>query len=174
MDHNVIVLPPAEYADHLWPWYWLHVHSVFPVLHRPTFEAEHRQIWNPTSKHPHRKEPGFHEIVFHATLNIMLALCCQRDDSSLAVVQLLLLRGLHLYFATRANRCWVMIGAAIRVSFSMGLPVAAFKGAATQLDREMRKRVWYGGCVTLDQIVSMAFGRPILISKELMSHAPLP
>ncbi|KXX75529.1 Activator of stress genes 1 [Madurella mycetomatis] len=196
---EAIVLPPRPFADDLLRWYWQHVHSIFPFLHWPTFENQYHALWGP------RKPPGtpvqeFEEIVFHASLNMVLGLACQRNDSlppaqrqhqaeefykrsrrlisiesidtaSVPVVQLLLLRGMYLYFSGRADRCWLMIGAAVRVAIGMSLHVTP-KKPLNQLEREMRRRVWYGGCVTLDQILASTFGRAGIT--HTVSQPPLP
>ncbi|KAK3322722.1 fungal-specific transcription factor domain-containing protein [Apodospora peruviana] len=197
LQRQAIVLPQRSFASALLGWYWKYVNSIFPILHRPTFMAEYEQLWQ-SNIYGHQLE----ELVFHATLNMVLALGCQRnegislnqreyqadefyrrsqrlisieslDTSSLAIVQLLLLRTLYLYFAHRADRCWLMSGAAIRVAIGMGLNTAASRGVMTQLEREMRRRVWHGGCMILDTIISSTFGRPTLILKQF-NQVPVP
>ncbi|KAK5659654.1 hypothetical protein OQA88_862 [Cercophora sp. LCS_1] len=201
-DHQAIVLPLEKFADTLIEWYWLHVQSLWPILHRPTFEAQYSKLWGSSAHSPYGSH-GFEELVFHATLNVVLALGCQRnesmtlaqreyqaeefyrrsqrlisietlDGSSLSVVQLLLLRTLYLYFSARANRSWLMLGAAIRVAIGEQLHASGPKNAAvTQLEREMRRRVWWAGCVTIDLILATVFGRPPMIYKQII-QVPLP
>ncbi|KAK0639520.1 hypothetical protein B0T16DRAFT_304404, partial [Cercophora newfieldiana] len=115
---------------------------------------------------------AFEEVVFHATLNMALALGCQSSESmsleqrqhqanefyrrsqrlvsietldtcSLAVVQLLLLRSLYLYYASLGERCWIMLGAAFQVAVSLGLEATQPRKSDSQLEREMRLRVWH-------------------------------
>lgn len=177
-DRQSIVLPPHSFADVLLDWFWKYVHSLYPIFHKPTFMAMYNQLWEPTVL-PQYGSHGFDEVIFHANLNMVLALGCQRnetisisqreyqaeelykrsqrlvsiealDTSSVAVVQLLLLRTFYLHFAVRADRCWLMSGAAIRMALGMGLNAAVYTGATTQLEREMRRRVWHAGCVTWD------------------------
>jgi len=180
-DRRAIVLPLQSFADSLLRWYWKNYHSIFPILHWPSFMAEYAKLWAPSpSASPSGGGRVFEELVFHATLNMVLALGCQRseslsvpqrefhasefykrsqrlisietlDASSVSVVQLLLLRAMYLYHASLADRCWVMLGAAIRVAVGMGLHAGASRRTLTQLDKEMRLRVWHFGCVTLDQ-----------------------
>jgi len=178
-DRQSIVLPPHSFADDLLDWFWKFVHSLFPILHKPTFMSMYNQLWEPTLFPQYSGRRGFDELIFHANLNMVLALGCQRnesisisqreyqaeefykrsqrlisietlDASSLAVVQLLLLRTFYLYFALRADRCWLMSGAAMRMALGMGLNAAVYAGATTQLEREMRRRVWHAGCVAWD------------------------
>jgi hypothetical protein len=176
-----MVLPPRHFADELLRWYWQHIHSVFPFLHWPQFESKYRSLWE---RGPAPNQ-SFEVFLTYATVNMVLALAYFRDEtvplsqrqhhadefynrstqlvsvdaldsSSLAIVQLLLLRGWYLYFAGKADRCWLISGAAIRMAIGLGLH-APPKKKLNQLDREMRRRVWYGGCISLDQ-----YGAPVI------------
>ncbi|KAK1756351.1 activator of stress genes 1 [Echria macrotheca] len=198
-DHQQVVLPPKSFADELVRWYWHHIHSLYPLLHRPSFEAEYKKLYSPQDS---RKKQSFDDLVFLAVFNIVLALGCQRnesispaqqgfhaeefyrrslrlisledlDTSSLSLIQLFVLRGIYLYFTTRADRCWIVLGAGIRMAIGMGLNNAGPKKVSSQLEREMRRRIWYCGCVTMDQVVSTLFGRPTMIYSQI-NNAPLP
>lgn len=169
-----------EFADELLRCYWQNFHSLFPILHWPMFQSKHRAVWK--QKPPPRLP--FDDILFFATVNMVMALACLRFDplpleqrqdqaeefyhqslrlvsmetlgnASIPVVQLLLLRGLYLYFADKADPCWLTSGAAIRVAIGLGLNLEP-KEKLSQLQREMRRRIWYGGCVALDQ-----YGKPL-------------
>ncbi|KAK4123139.1 hypothetical protein N657DRAFT_645869 [Parathielavia appendiculata] len=199
VDLRAMVLPPRQFADDLLRWYWQHIHSVFPFLHWPIFESKYRSLWEqqaaPTTSHP------FDVVLTYATVNMVLALAYYRtetvsleqrqchadefynrslrlvsaetlDTSSIAIVQLLLLRAWYLYFSGKADRCWLVSGAATRMAIGLGLH-APPKRHLNQLDREMRYRVWYGGCVALDQIITNTFGRPGMIVPGL-THIPPP
>jgi hypothetical protein len=175
IDPHDMVLPPRQFGDHLLQLYWLNFHSVFPFLHWPMFENRYHGLWK--QKTP--LGDTFDELLFYAKLNMVLALASLRnealppphrhfhandfykrslalmsvetlDSNSIPVVQLLLLRGLYLYFAGMADRCWLISGAAIRAAIGMGLNAAA-KTNENQLEREMRRRIWFAGCINLDQ-----------------------
>ncbi|KAK4160387.1 activator of stress genes 1 [Cladorrhinum sp. PSN259] len=197
-----ISFPQDQIAHDLLEWYWRNVHSIFPFLHRPTFERRYQTFSQIRLSSPHEGQLPFDEVVFHATLNMVLAMACQRneaisppeerqyqaeqfykrsqrlvsvetlDSSSLSIVQLLLLRAWYLYYSGRADRCWVVAGAAIRVAMGMGLQTNSRK-PMSQLEREMRRRVWYCGCVGMDAILSSTFGRAPMISRST-SQLPLP
>ncbi|KAK3332362.1 fungal-specific transcription factor domain-containing protein [Cercophora scortea] len=202
-EQQSIIIPPHSLTCHLLGLYWQYVHSITPVLHRPIFEQEYRIVWDPTApKCPHGGGGNsFKEIVFHATLNMVLALACRWDEgvslvqreyqaeefyrrsqrlisietldtSTISIVQLLLLRGLYLYYSLRADRCWIMSGTAIRIAIGMGLNTTAAEGHISQLEREVRRRVWHN-CVTLDQLASSTFNRPLMITKEI-NQVPKP
>ncbi len=169
-----IVLPTRHLADRLLQCYWDLLHTVLPLLHRPSFEAEYAAIWQPLSAPASGPRRSNHDLlVFHAILNMVLALGCRRDENlepvrreslandfyerscrlvsiefldhaSLAVVQLLLLRGCYLLHTPHADRCWNVMGIALRVAQGLGLdqhPTGV--GYSSQVKREMRRRVWW-------------------------------
>jgi hypothetical protein len=120
------------------------------------------------------------DVIFSSMLNIIFALGCQfstrvpaqqcmtlaqdlyqrarrlynyevMDSMSVPLVQMLLLTGVYLQSAQNANRCWNVIGLAIRVAQGIGLHTERPRVARqTQLDREMRRRVWHC-CLVLDR-----------------------
>jgi len=124
--------------------------------------------------------PNLDEAIFIASLNLVFALGCQfsdliapadkpsladdfyqrsrqlllfeiLDSTSLSLVQMLLLTGVYLQSTQHANRCWNTVGLAIRVAQSLGLNVHdSGRSPSSQLEREMRRRVWHT-CVNLDR-----------------------
>ena len=178
-DFNVnnLVLPPRHLADSILKCYGDLFHPVYPVLHYPMFTAAYDQLWQPASTLT-RNYNVMQDIVFYSTLNIVLALGCQLNEAlseverqdlateffkrsvrqvslddlgtpSLQIVQLLLLRGFFLLYTPDVDRCWITVGAALRVAQGVGLQSAGTTAAISQLDREMRRRVWHI-CVHLD------------------------
>ncbi len=174
IDPHALALPPRPFADDMLRVYWQNYHSIFPLLHWPTFERKYRALW----KQAERPRLGFADVLFQATLNTVLALACLRNDAmtleerqyhanefhkrslnlvpiesleraSVEIVQMLLLRALYLYFAGRPDPCWLISGAAIRMATGINLNLTPPR-KLNQLEREMRRRVWYGGCITLD------------------------
>ncbi|OHW95624.1 fungal specific transcription factor domain-containing protein [Colletotrichum incanum] len=127
-------------------------------------------------------------IVFHGALNSIFALACNYadltpsekakgievfllrsrqylgvdllDKNNLGVVQTLLLCGLVMQGTPFPDRCWNAIGIACRIAQGLGLHMEASRepGNVT-LEKEIRRRTWQG-CVILDTLVSMTFGRP--------------
>lgn len=120
--------------------------------------------------------------IFMSTVNVVFALGCQFSDmvepsrrtrvaaefydrsmqlsafrvldaASLESVQLLLLTGVYLQSTQYASRCWNMVGLAIRAAQALGLHLESkHSSCASQLRREMGRRVWYN-CVVLDRFV---------------------
>lgn len=187
IDPHAMVLPPRHFADELLRWYWRNMHPVFPFLHWPMFEGKYRSLWKQQTPPGHGQQ-AFEERLYLATLNMVLAQACFRyeaipltqrqqhadefykrslrlvsvealDTASIPVVQLLLLRAMYLYFSGRADRCWLISGAAIRVAIGLGLHLTP-RRPLNQLEREVRRRVWYAGCVPLDQYGSPTHPRP--------------
>lgn len=158
--------------------YWVFVHPVFPILHKPSFTTRATSLLFSAAS------TSVYDPIFQATLSIMLAMGSQRterlpiaqresladelykqscrlvsvdflDESSVRVVQLLLLRGIYLHYSTHADRCWNTIGLALRVAQGLGLGYEDLDlGATNQLTREMRRRVWHNA-VTLDRYVPL-------------------
>ncbi|CAM1503242.1 Fc.00g080180.m01.CDS01 [Cosmosporella sp. VM-42] len=187
-DYNLkdLVLPPRHLADDMLKCYWDFFNVVYPVLHQPSFNAAYNLLWQPNHTTP--------DVLFYSTLNIVLALGCQRnealaeieredlaadlyrrsvklvsidtlDKSSLQVVQLLVLRGFYLFYTLYADRCWVTVGGALRVAQAAGLQSTMRAVARNQIEREMRRRVWHC-CVMIDWMASTSFARPPAVLGE--------
>ncbi|KAF4171002.1 hypothetical protein CNMCM8694_003931 [Aspergillus lentulus] len=138
--------------------------------------------------------------IFLSTLNIVFAIGCQfsdlvapdrrtnlgdqfyqrsralydidaLDSASILTVQMLLLTGLYLQSTKYASRCWHMVGLAIRTAQDIGIHIEHTRPSKTQLEREMRRRVWHN-CIIMDRLLALTFGRPNMISGD--SGVPLP
>lgn len=80
-------------------------------------------------------------------------------EVGIELVQLGLLMGFYLQSTERFSKCWNITGLTIRMAQNMGLQLSLsearrkelFTIHATQLDCEIRIRVWYG-CVLLDRL----------------------
>ena len=80
-------------------------------------------------------------------------------------VQYLLLTGQYLQGTQRSVEAWTVHGLAVKGALQLGLHSAAAVSRFSSLDREFRKRTWYG-CVVLDRTLSMTFGRPATIPDD--------
>jgi hypothetical protein len=73
--------------------------------------------------------------------------------------------------------CWNIVGLAIRVGQSIGLHIprvsSSNQSKEAVLMNELRKRVW-GGCVTLDRVMAMIYGRPLMIPPKLTCDFAFP
>ncbi|KAL2258219.1 hypothetical protein VTK26DRAFT_8564 [Humicola hyalothermophila] len=126
-------------------------------------------------------------IVFQSAVNTIFALGCQFADlapkdkalavetffnrakvfvgldfldmHNVGVVQGLLLMALLLQSTPFPSRCWNSVGVACRVAQGLGLHTESGRTSRPPLEMEIRRRTWHG-CVVLDMIVSMTYGRP--------------
>ncbi|EXK25527.1 hypothetical protein FOXG_11942 [Fusarium oxysporum f. sp. lycopersici 4287] len=130
-------------------------------------------------------------IAFHSSLNAIFALGCIFSDLSkaakttayelffsrskqnigldlldlndLSVVQTLLLVALVLQGTPFPDRCWNAVGMACRVAQGLGLhSIPPYDQHESRL-WQIRRRTWHG-CIVLDTLVSMTFGRPTMIT----------
>ncbi|CAK7201181.1 hypothetical protein SEUCBS139899_003884 [Sporothrix eucalyptigena] len=152
-------------------------------------------------------EAGADSIIFHCALNAIFALGCCFSDlpplertaaidvfgnrsktfvglelinyNNLGVVQAMLVIALVLQGTPYPNRCWIAVGMACRVAQGIGLhteeasPSRRLPAERIQL---MRQRTWHG-CVMMDVLVSMTFGRPpmtssLSIAPEVLARTP--
>ncbi|PKS13398.1 hypothetical protein jhhlp_000169 [Lomentospora prolificans] len=137
--------------------------------------------------------------VFFSALNAMFALGCQfsdlpseekraasamfydriktllrfdiLDSGSIGQVQALLLVGQYLLGTQYPTRCWNVVGLACRMAISLGLQSASFSRDSSEVEAEIRHRVWYA-CLQMDMTVSMTLGRPH--SMHMRHDVPLP
>ncbi|KAH6605522.1 c6 transcription factor [Trichoderma cornu-damae] len=205
-----MTVPPRDVADDLVENYWRWTHSLYPLVHRPSFEERYRMIWHPQAeaccRGPGARAAGpaglyvsTGDRLFYCMLNTVFALGAlfsprmdhkDRDQASrdfferakklmdldmlaagsLALVQTLLLMGQYLQSTEMSSSCWNIVGLAVRVAQSIGLhhdPKSCSQGCCPaqtldQVEIEMRRRAWCG-CVLLDRVVSLTYGRPLIV-----------
>jgi hypothetical protein len=116
-------------------------------------------------------------ISFHAALNAIFSLACHYSDlptaerlaasttfflktkpfvnidlleaNNLSVVQTLLLVALNLQGTPHPSRCWNASGVACRVAQGLGLHAEHHQDTRGPLEKEIRRRTWYG-CIVMD------------------------
>ncbi|KAJ5920960.1 hypothetical protein N7466_009286 [Penicillium verhagenii] len=147
-------------------------------------------------------DSGPQSIIFHTALNAIFALSCHFSDipagereaaaysfflrakrfigldfldtDTIGVVQTFLIVALLLQSTPYTNRCWNAIGLACRVAQGLGLHETTTPKSITPLEKEIRRRTWHG-CVMMDMILSMTYGRPSMTSHISPVHpVPLP
>ncbi|TEY44385.1 hypothetical protein BOTCAL_0352g00050 [Botryotinia calthae] len=184
------VLPQRQQADEFLNCYWEFVHPVFPLLNLRTFNATYERLWL-SSPGKGLDGDELNETIFHATLNLVFALGCQYskdvppqrkssyedklyrrsrrllnfeilDALQLSLVQLFLLTGVYLQSTEHANRCWNVVGLAIRTAQGLGLNTENNSHRTSQSGYEIKRRVWHC-CILLDRLLAMTFGRPTMI-----------
>ncbi|KAI5463055.1 fungal-specific transcription factor domain-containing protein [Mariannaea sp. PMI_226] len=85
------------------------------------------------------------------------------DLNNLSVVQTLILVSIVLQGTSFPDRCWNAVGLACRVAQGLGLHSMPKYDPHESRVWQIRRRTWHG-CVVLDTLVSMTFGRPTMIT----------
>lgn len=161
--------------------YFLYYHSSYPFIHEATFRAQHAGL----SPRPKGKP-------WPILLNAVLAIgswCVGDDDSTidrtfyqevnslwqddssvfeagnLALVQALLLLSNYTQKTNKPNTGWNYLGLAVRMALSLGLHKEFPDWNISPLQREMRRRVWWGLYI-FDSGASITFGRPVLLPES--------
>lgn len=88
--------------------------------------------------------------------------------SSVSAVQALMLASLHLHNTRNRDACWTLTGAAVRISFAIGLHRDGIGNLQTPLMREMRKRVWWT-LYSFEQMQVSSHDRPSAIENAICS-----
>jgi transcriptional regulatory protein GAL4 len=157
--------------------YFRYYHSTYPFLHESLFRAQLQ------GKSP-RPEGNSWPILLNAVL--ALGAWCIGDDESvmdeffyrkvaglsaensvfesgnLALVQALILLSNYAQKRNQPNTGWNYLGLAVRMALSLGLHKEFPNWNITLLQREMRRRVWWGLFI-FDSGASITFGRPVLL-----------
>ncbi|KAL2856442.1 C6 transcription factor [Aspergillus pseudoustus] len=190
------VLPPRKMADSLMEVYWSYVFPLYPLVDSIHLREEYGRIW---TGEPLQSD----ENMLMCTLNVIFALSCQLadfiaptekeasgaaffsrakdllhfnlwDSGSAALIQCLLLMAQYLQSTDSANQCWIVTGLAIRNAQSMGLHLPqTIARLQNPQEQQLARKIWHG-CVLMDRVISMTFGRPAMISKASCGAVPLP
>ncbi|PKX93596.1 transcription factor domain-containing protein [Aspergillus novofumigatus IBT 16806] len=190
------VLPPRKTADSLMDVYWCFVFPLYPLVDSIHLRAEYSKLWTGETL-------DSDENMLMCTFNVIFALACQlayfippdeREASadaffsrakdllhfnlwhggSATLIQCLLLMAQYLQSTDSAHQCWIVTGLAIRNAQSLGLhlPQTIARLPSFQ-EQQLARKIWHG-CVLMDRVISMTFGRPAMISKASCGSVPLP
>ena len=192
---NHYILPDRTLANNLIDAYFDRVHPLYPFVHEGTFRSEYERIWGNLSN-------SSIESSWYALLNMIFASGCEFCDAisetelmeciapfvarsrqiimshafksrSLELVQALLLMCHYLQGTMELNECWTLAGLMIRSAVTSGLHLSPERLSLSILDKEVRKRVWWG-CFILDRTLSWKFGCPTSIQTKDALSVPLP
>lgn len=192
-------LPPKHLADSLLDAYFARVHRLYPFVHEQTFRLDYERIYlrqDPESLAESRPVSiallymvFAHGAEFCKSLSETEAVGMAADfvdkakrivfaqmfrQESLELVQSLLLMCQYLQSTLELNQCWSLVGLMTRTAISLGLhfnPPAS--ESLTTIEREVRKRVWFG-CFMIDRTLSMKLGRPPSILSATAFDVDLP
>ncbi|KAL4877987.1 fungal-specific transcription factor domain-containing protein [Aspergillus karnatakaensis] len=190
------VLPPRKTADSLMGVYWHYVFPLYPLVDSIHLREEYARIWTGEA---HLSD----ENMLMCTFNVIFGLACQLadfiapeereasaaaffsrakdllhfnlwDSGSAALIQCLLLMAQYLQSTDSAHQCWIVTGLAIRNAQSMGLHLPqTIARLQNPQEQQLARKIWHG-CVLMDRVISMTFGRPAMISKASCGSVPLP
>ncbi|KAJ5819863.1 hypothetical protein N7474_005454 [Penicillium riverlandense] len=165
--------------------YFLNYHTSYPFVHEASFRA---QFHDPSLR--------AHGTSWQILLNTVLALGAWSigDDSSdlditfyqeargylqqasvfetgnLTLVQALLLLSNYAQKRNKPNTGWNYLGLAVRMAMSLGLHKEFPGWKISLLQREIRRRLWWGVFI-FDSGAAKTFGRPILLPEDSVMDA---
>ncbi|KAK2810717.1 hypothetical protein FQN50_002760 [Emmonsiellopsis sp. PD_5] len=157
--------------------YFANYHTAYPFLHEETFRAQfNEQIPRPrghawpillnTVLALGAWTIGDDNVDIHETFyneaNRYLQDVSVFEMGNLALVQAFLLLSNYTQKRNKPNTGWNYLGLAIRMALSLGLHKEFPEWNISLLQREMRRRVWWGVFI-FDSGASITFGRPILL-----------
>ena len=185
---SCLELPDRIMADNLVDAYFDRTHKLYPFLHEGLFRAEYEAMWALPSSRRHSRLSWF------GVLNMVFVHGCECCDpvskdqvparaapfvsrsrniilsqvfssGTLETVQSLLLMCYYLQGTVNLKECWNLAGLTIRTATSLGLNLNRGANDMLPVEREVRKRSWWG-CFTLDRTLSMKFGHPPILRIE--------
>lgn len=188
------ILPSRRQADHLMTTYWKDVHLLYPFLDEIDTRADYDKIWSSASLVSNEKSflcllnvifaissqltgpivPGERDKAAASFYHRCYALLNVLDAPSVRSVQTYLLLGFYFQSTNEPHACWVFVGMSIRTAQSLGLHLPQTTERISDIrSRETLRRVWYG-CVLMDRVLSMTYGRPCMIGPQTAIAVPLP
>ncbi|KAJ5146670.1 hypothetical protein N7526_000022 [Penicillium atrosanguineum] len=191
-----LCLSPRRIADNLMNVYWDYVFPLYPFVDSAHMKEEYGKIW-------HGDTLQRDEHMAMCTFNVVFALACQLadfiqpeereswadayfsrakdlfqfslwDTGSAGLIQCLLLMAQYLQSTNSAHQCWIVTGLAIRNAQSLGLHLPqTIAHLHSFQDKQLARKLWHG-CVLMDRVISMTFGRPAMVSRVSSGAVPLP
>ncbi|RDW76781.1 transcription factor domain-containing protein [Aspergillus mulundensis] len=190
------VLPSRKTADSLMNVYWHYVFPLYPLVDSIQLREEYARLWTGEGLQSD-------ENMLMCIFNVIFALACQLadfitpeeretsaasffsrakdllhfslwDSGSAGLIQCLLLMAQYLQSTNSAHQCWIVTGLAVRNAQSMGLHLPqTISRLQSPQEQQLARKIWHG-CVLMDRVISMTFGRPAMISKASAGSVPLP
>lgn len=186
----------SSITDTLLQLYWRIVHPLYPFLAREETQETYQSLRNGTPL-----QDSLKAVV--CQLDVIFALSCQLDErleppqrlalseeyiatakqvlnadlweqASLTSVQNFLLLSQYLQSTNRPYQCWMAVGQAIRMAQNLGLHLSSTtERIVSPRKQQLWRKVWYG-CILMDRMVAMTYGRPVMISVEAAASVPMP
>ncbi|KAF5970660.1 Zn(II)2Cys6 transcription factor [Fusarium coicis] len=191
---SMTTLPPAQEMDRMLDVYFKTAGTVFPFIHeesmRKTYTTCKANNWNRVRR------------TFLGTLNVIFATIASADRDaipsarerqeksdvffkratdlcgelskqviSIEIVQYLVLIVIHCQGSQRSVQAWNILGLAVRSAMALGLHSSQAREGLDELQAEYRRRTWVV-IYCMDKVLSVAFGRPAIITDEYMLDQP--
>jgi hypothetical protein len=185
---NIYFIPAEPETRILLKSYFAYIGTLYPYIHEATFIETYDEMKRNNFRKVRRTWLGLFNMVLALATSVpyrsdvtvekrteranefyqrALSLCKEQmmRGTSLEVVQFLLLVGQYLQGTRQSLQTWTIHGLAVKAALQLGLHSSEALKRFPPLDREIRKRTWYG-CVVLDRTLSMTFGRPLIIHED--------
>ncbi|CAD6503809.1 BgTH12-05554 [Blumeria graminis f. sp. triticale] len=176
-------LPSKHLSEHLLQSYFESVHLVMPILHRPTFEQEFENLYK--SAGISSMTPAWISL-FYTVLAVGILYSTENpvqhmqkgreyleisrmlndswnDDFTLNHVRTAILTSMFLMEVNKRSAAWVWLASAVSISQDIGLNSEA--SSCSEIEAEMRRRVWWAIYVW-DRHISLELGLPLLIKDD--------
>lgn len=187
-------MPPRHAADHLVECYFRTVHPSFPFILEPLFRYQYDLFWAgylddqngqwlallniifaiaSVYAHIARIEIGYNQfdhLQFYVRSKILKPDVTAPGD--VQHIQYISLLSFYLFCTNHLNRCYCLLGLAIRQGQAVGLHLRINKAKLTEAQKEVRVRLW-NALYVFERTLCGLTGRPSIISDFAMS-APLP
>ncbi|ROT35204.1 hypothetical protein SODALDRAFT_346677 [Sodiomyces alkalinus F11] len=174
-------LPPRQTADQLLHAYYGSAHTMFPILHWPTFSAGVDDVYRPG--HARSARPAWLSTFFAAlALGSLFSTDPHRvyraaelleaarsmvdpwnNDYVLENARSLLLITVCLNEMNLKSAAWTWLGSAVRVG--QDLELYSESGPWPVIEGEMRRRVWWTTYI-LDRSLALELGKPVMIDDD--------
>ncbi|KIW15441.1 hypothetical protein PV08_05487 [Exophiala spinifera] len=196
LSTQTLQLPHQSAADHLLGIYWTIVDPLYPFLDKAETQARCARLWADgpplnvtrsfvcqinmifamTSQLDERVPPG--DRAGHAEVYLdraMRHLVSELwESASLQSVQNFLILAQYLQSTNKGYQCWMVVGHAVRMAQNLGLHLReTSEKIHSARKRQLYRKVWHG-CILMDRIVALTFGRPTVVSLKDASCVPLP
>ncbi|SPO03314.1 related to ZFR1 regulator of fumonisin biosynthesis [Cephalotrichum gorgonifer] len=176
-------LPPRETTERLLRSYYAAVHTMFPIIHWPTFQRLVQEIYGPNDIR-NIAPPALSTFFAVLTAGALFSNDTETDrfytptafleeamkhidpwnnETGLDIARACLLLAICLNEMNLKSSAWVYVGIAIRIGQDLGLYLES--GAWSVVEGEIRKRLWWTMYI-LDRSLALELGRPVLIDDD--------
>ncbi|MBE3045265.1 Zn(II)2Cys6 transcription factor, partial [Candidatus Bathyarchaeota archaeon] len=176
-------LPPRHATDHLLHSYYAAVHTMFPIIHWPSFQVLIEDIYKPDGR-PQITPAAFSSFFAVLTAGALFSNDTEMErfykpteyveeamrqidpwnsEPSLDSARACLLLAICLNEMNLKSNAWVWTGLAIRVGQDLGLYLES--GAWSMVEGEVRKRLWWTMYI-MDRTLALELGRPVMINDD--------